>query len=266
MREWLTNLRLMGRKGRLLRPSRAFVARARIRYLSAYQERYPQAHPQAVPVFRYFSRGLVVGVAVAVLVGGASTYAEQKNVDPTSPLYPLKRSSEAIQLVLTTTAERPALHAKLAERRLGEAEAIRAADPSSLRTAALAVEFRDEMLQSLETMNQIELTSAAMTGNGMVGDEPQAFPILVPTTSRESLQTDADRNTTAIPAQIRREKERGEAKAARHRLSVQKMEKVCRSLTRLLVSDVPEARDLLGQDGAILKQFNKNCEPLLNLP
>ncbi|MBI4094548.1 MAG: hypothetical protein HY436_01945, partial [Candidatus Liptonbacteria bacterium] len=91
-------------------PDSAFVEKTRRAFLSAYEARFPRALAPRRG-WRYAARGLAAAIGAAVLISGASVYADERNVGPGNMLYSLKRSKEAVQLFFTSKEERPLMHA-----------------------------------------------------------------------------------------------------------------------------------------------------------
>ncbi len=65
-----------------------------------------------------------LGLFVILLFAGAGTVAASSHSLPGDALYPVKRTTEAVQLILTPASERASLHAALAQRRLDEIVAL----------------------------------------------------------------------------------------------------------------------------------------------
>ncbi|KKW46118.1 MAG: hypothetical protein A3A43_02765 [Candidatus Liptonbacteria bacterium RIFCSPLOWO2_01_FULL_56_20] len=140
--------------------------RERVRgiFLSAYTEKFPMA---AVPPhgmkWRYFVRGLATGMAAVIVFVGAGVYADQTNVGPQDILYPLKRSTEALSVTLADDADKPALHLKLAERRLDEIKKVEQTDPESDTLAGLKQDLKKEIEYSLSAI--LPVTAATATAS-----------------------------------------------------------------------------------------------------
>lgn len=141
---------------RHLKPNKEFSEDTKIVFLGAFKEKFPHAARLPVRVFLYFVRGMATGLAVMIILGGASVYADQKNVGPENVLYPLKRSQELLNLVLTNEEERPELHLKFAERRLHEVSEIRKNNPESPKISGLVKDLEAEMKNSLAAIGNGE--------------------------------------------------------------------------------------------------------------
>lgn len=153
---------------KLYKPNKEFRERTRAAFLAAFREKFPAGRSVVSPAFAYFMRGLAAGVAGVVVFMSASVYADQTNVGPDNFLYPLKRSQEWLNLTLTDAAERPALHLKLAERRLGEIQSVREDHPQSQRIVGLTAELRDEVQRSLPTIENFDVEEVKAIKGGAV--------------------------------------------------------------------------------------------------
>ncbi len=165
---------------RLYRPREAFVEKTRGLFLSAYWTRFPKARPAVAHApakgWRLVFQTGVATLGAAVLVGGATVYADFGNVGATSILYPLKREGEQVRLALTPTAAQPALHAEFAARRLAEVVAVQAAEPTSPQTAQLANDFHTELKLSLAGLASAE--SPLPTTPPAAAPEASATPVV----------------------------------------------------------------------------------------
>ena len=121
---------------KILLPRRKFLNASKGAFLAVYDIRYrhmlrPSSH---LPSIYRLSISLVALVAIST--AGASVYADNQNVPADSPLYPLKRLSESVQIVLASSADKPQLQAKLAARRGEEIAQLEAKDVDDFGTDA----------------------------------------------------------------------------------------------------------------------------------
>lgn len=98
---------------------------------------------------------IACGAFAGVFIG-VSVYADVANVAVNSPLYPLKRLSENVQLAVVPTEDKPQLQAVFAARRASEISKLETVDPSSTAISHLA--------QDLNTDINNSLTGAAAAG------------------------------------------------------------------------------------------------------
>lgn len=193
---------------RLYRSRRAFRDRTRGLYLSAYRTRFPEVRLSSAraPVggWRIALRGASVALAVAVLVGGATTYADVRNVSTTSALYPLKREGERVRLALAPSSKQPALHASFAARRLVEVQEVKAVDPEDPRGTELTEEFRSELKLSLAALAAAEppvaAAPAAVSPEAMTASPP---PPAVPEAPRERSRRHGLRPASSLASSTR---------------------------------------------------------------
>src|SRR5581483_473931 len=114
-------------------PRKAFLEYGKERFLSSFDamlgRRAPGGSRRTIPAFVF--KLIVAVIAVFGLTFGASIYANAKNVPADSPLYPLKRLAETVQLAFAKTKAKPALQAKFAARRTVELDDLAKRKPQS---------------------------------------------------------------------------------------------------------------------------------------
>jgi hypothetical protein len=79
-----------------------------------------------------------------------SAYADTANVAADSPLYPLKRLTENVQLALTPVSSQGQLEATLATRRAHEIDDLSVRKPSSTLIGSLSLDFQSDVSSSLK--------------------------------------------------------------------------------------------------------------------
>lgn len=115
-----------------LPPSKEFKEKAKGRFLAAFDAHYPVPARPRPSEFILAMRALAIVLGcVAVIFGGASVYADTTNVPADNILYPLKRLTESVQLVLTVPSARPQLEATFAAQRAVEISDLAERHPSS---------------------------------------------------------------------------------------------------------------------------------------
>jgi len=130
------------------KPNKEFKERNKIIFLSAFISKFPGAK-QPAPSFRYFIRGAAFGAALVVILTAGATYADQKNVSATNILYPLKRTSEAVKVALTSEANKTEIHLELAERRLEELKTVREKNQKTPKIESLSRDLASEIRESI---------------------------------------------------------------------------------------------------------------------
>ncbi len=134
-----------------LLPRKEFIAQGKERFLAAFDvSSLAAAHPAArqARTAMFFKLG-IGAMAVFCVAVGVSVYADTANVPPTSPLYPLKRLDENIQLTLAPASEKAQLQATFAVRRANEIQTLQAANPSSTLIPKLTSDLNQEISSSL---------------------------------------------------------------------------------------------------------------------
>ena len=148
-----------------LKPSKTFLEAGKKRFLAAFDlqfgARVPasgfrQAHSFAFKV-------IMAAVAVFGLTSGAAVYADARNVPADSPLYPLKRVAESVQLTFAATEARPALQGQFAARRLGEINDLAERNPKSNALPKLQDDLHEAMDSSVNGAEQPDLPAAALS-------------------------------------------------------------------------------------------------------
>ena len=117
--EPLLHIALAAKKASVIQPRPEFRAKARYQFRSALREIEPK---RRYSLFGWQSRWATVVTVVLVLVlAGGSTVAAAGNSMPDNPLYPVKLTTEQVQLTLTPSALGKAeLHARLVDKRVAE--------------------------------------------------------------------------------------------------------------------------------------------------
>lgn len=140
------------KKQSMFPPAREFHAKAKERYLAAFDACYPETRPlQVRSQFMLAVRGVAALLVVALgLLGGGAVYADTTNVSADNPLYSLKRMSESIKLaVATQPVVRSELEATYAARRANEIAYLEARNPSSTLIDQLATDLDDSFDASI---------------------------------------------------------------------------------------------------------------------
>ena len=122
-------------------PSKEFKEKTKTRFLAVFDAHNPAlaaARPRTSEFVLALRAFAIVLACVAVVFGGAATYADTKNVPADNPLYPLKRLSESVQLALTAPVAKPELEATFAEQRASEITDLSKRHPSSTLIPHLA--------------------------------------------------------------------------------------------------------------------------------
>ena len=99
-----------------------------------------------------FKFGIGALAFVAVIVS-ASAYADTANVSATSPLYPLKRLGENVQLALTPASQKARVQATFAVRRVDEITQLQATQPSSTLIRSLDNDLNADISSSVNMDN-----------------------------------------------------------------------------------------------------------------
>ncbi len=130
-----------------LEPSAEFLLRNKTVFLTAFKGKFAP-FPEARH-FGFAAKAFASVLALFVATGGAAVYADTANVSADSPLYPLKRFHESVQLVLANHNDKAQLQVTLAERRTKEIEEIQQKDPQSALLPSLTNDLHDAIDNSI---------------------------------------------------------------------------------------------------------------------
>jgi len=218
-----------------LNPKPEFVEKNRSVFVSALITKIPETiwPTRTWPIF---VRGLVAGIALMALVGGASAFADTQDVQPNNILYPLKRSFEQISMMMATGPAQAPLYAKLAERRLNEIKTIKARDPKSGAIAGLATELRNDFKKSLDADGDSDVTESGPEDNAVLS----AAPIGLATATFAA---------PSVPYPAPKNKNTGKKDPV-----------VCSQLQKIIESDEPEVNVALSETEDLNSRFFLNCQ------
>lgn len=116
---------------------RAFFASARESFIALIKTKGVATTAVHRPSFAWRYATVAV-VAVLALTSAAGVFAEKLDVPPTSPLYPLKRVAEQVQLAVSTPAQQVALHQEFAQKRAKEIATLVKAETLVVKSLAVA--------------------------------------------------------------------------------------------------------------------------------
>lgn len=148
-----------------LAPDEKFIKQGKAHFLAAFDtselSKLAPA-PKGSPFTWVFKIGIGM-MAVLAIVAGTSAYADTANVSVNSPLYPLKRLGENVQLALTPQQDKAQLQATFAERRVSEIAELRATHPSSTLIAKLGNDLNAEVSSSLTIASNSNLEAQPLS-------------------------------------------------------------------------------------------------------
>ena len=128
---------------------------------------FDAAHPAAGRVraarshFTIAARVLIACGALVAIFAGMSVYADTANVAADSPLYPLKRLGESVQLAVAPAQDKAQLQATFAARRASELSDLEARKPNSVATIA---DLSEDL--NADVTNSLAGAAAAHIGDG----------------------------------------------------------------------------------------------------
>jgi hypothetical protein len=233
---------------KMLSPSRKFKEKAKGRFLVAFDARHPAptAH-LAMAWFAFVMKTTAVTLAVAtVLLGGASVYADTKNVPADNPLYPLKRLGESVQLAVITvgrsTGQGAELQATFATRRADEIADLEERHPTSTLLPRLANDFGIAVTASIDDVEKTEAPKHPVAAQDAA---PQSAATRTQTLGSEDAQAGQNKEE--------------EGSSNRNDENQQSVIKACDTIKAFFgASSSVIQEELLGRK-RILQRFNANC-------
>lgn len=148
---------------KILKPRKDFAEQTKTAFLTVYDRAHP-ATTRASGGFSALARILVACGALIAIFAGASVYADTANVAADSPLYPLKRLGESVQLAVTPAAEKSELQATFAARRASEIVDLETRKPSSTQIASLSSDLNTALNTSLNDAQNAKLGDGKLAG------------------------------------------------------------------------------------------------------
>ncbi|MDI6820774.1 MAG: DUF5667 domain-containing protein [Patescibacteria group bacterium] len=225
-------------------------------FLNAYRAKFGIHHKTASFVFRYFLRGAITGVAFMLVIGSTAVFADQQNVNPDHPLYPLKRSYESVNLALSKESEKPVVYLKYAERRFGEIREIKLQNKQHKNIPTLINDLREDLKKSFSTLEneplEIKLTSENQSAMSRVSN------VILATSSLEEDQPPTPAN--------RKDNLRNNSKresSAKAEKNIAKNKSICKSWRELIGSEFPEVRQLIENQPNFMQRFERGCSPII---
>ncbi|MBI5732753.1 hypothetical protein HY967_02210 [Candidatus Jorgensenbacteria bacterium] len=255
------------------KPTKHFIDHVRTIYLSAFKEKFGVVSVLTPHPFKYFFRGLVVGVAFMIIVSGSAVYADQQNIGVENVLYPLKRSYETLNLQLTSSNELSLLHFKYAERRLEEIEETKQINPQSHRLVKLAEDFENNLVLSLEAIpngnkeeeyeeSEIDKHDEDKTIFDIEMVEPviRSSPDIIVASSGSSILSMPQTPPSVLKKPNMKVDKSGSGKSDIRN----KKSKVCNSFQELIDNHTKEVNTILARNLKALRRFETKCNPIIN--
>jgi hypothetical protein len=181
--------------GELLSPSEAFKQKTKGRFLATFDAHNPMARntgSQLVFGMKVFAATVAI---LVVVLGSASAYADTANVAADSPLYPLKRLSESVQLAVATPATKSQLEATFAARRATEITDLESRNPTSTLIGKLSTDLTTEVGASISGTEHERGQSGVSSANAS-GTTTSSLGVAATTSLEVRLQNTKDVCTT----------------------------------------------------------------------
>lgn len=143
-------------------PARTFKDDARRKFLAAFDARHPGDRRTfwITTAARFLAAAAAI---VAIVMSGATVYADAANVPAWSPLYPFKRLGENIQIAVAPPSEGASLQASFAARRVEEIGDLQNREPTSTMIGKLAGDANDAVDASISDAAKAGLKGEELT-------------------------------------------------------------------------------------------------------
>jgi hypothetical protein len=150
-----------------LLPRKEFMAQGKGRFLAAFDaSEFARDKRSVRPAYlTLFFKAGIGAIALFCVAAGVSAYADTANVSPASPLYPLKRLSESVRVVLAPAPEKAQLQATFAVRRADEIAALQTSAPSSTLIPKLTTDLDQDISSSLNVGGNNEDNNSGANNN-----------------------------------------------------------------------------------------------------
>lgn len=129
-------------------------------------------------------------VAVLALTSGAGVFAEKLDVPPNSPLYPIKRIAEQVQLAVSSPGQQVVLHQEFAQKRAKEITTLVAEDVKPLAAAKLAAPASPEPSETPEMHVMLAPQNSLRTFSKEVVPAPASFSAPVSISEETEIHTE----------------------------------------------------------------------------
>jgi hypothetical protein len=155
---------------KLLKPRKEFTEQTKAAFLAVFDV----AHLTGVVAadgmdaritkshFNVFAKTAIAFAAILAIFASASVYADTANVAADSPLYPLKRLGESVQLAIAPAPEKAQLQVTFATRRASEIAYLEARTPSSTQIVALSNDLNTALDSSLNDAQSANLSDGQL--------------------------------------------------------------------------------------------------------
>jgi hypothetical protein len=152
---------------KLLKPRKEFTEKTKTAFLAVFDVAHPVGTAAASARatqnrFGIFAKTAIAFAAILAIFASASVYADTANVAADSPLYPLKRLDESVQLAVAPVPEKAQLQATFAARRANEIADLEARTPSSTQIASLSSDLNAALDSSLNDAQSANLSDGQL--------------------------------------------------------------------------------------------------------
>ncbi|MEK9173624.1 MAG: DUF5667 domain-containing protein [Patescibacteria group bacterium] len=232
----------------IYKPDREFKAKTKNLFLAKFTEKFG-TFPRTSFAFKYFARGIGVGVSFAFILGVTAIYADGRNVGPENILYGFKRSQEAVSITFSRDEEKSKAHVRFAERRLNEIKEIQGKNPESPLIMNLKNDLAREIKSSVKTLKSkkdLKFTEKEEVSLGTDTASPTEGGIEVSRTNKSGTETPPAKSIQNLmtPSVA---------------VVAEKSSKLCRSWDQVIDDDGELVLEAVNKDSELKEWFEKNC-------
>lgn len=148
---------------KLIQPRKEFTKETKTTFLAVFDATHPDARSAHAHGITRLARSFIAVGALVAVFAGMSVYADTANVGVESPLYPLKRLGESVQLAVAPPAEKAQLQATFATRRADEISDLETKNPTSTSIAGLSNDLNTSLSASLNDEQNAKLGDGQLT-------------------------------------------------------------------------------------------------------
>ncbi|TSC82570.1 MAG: hypothetical protein G01um101420_237 [Parcubacteria group bacterium Gr01-1014_20] len=236
----------------IYKPSPEFKTETKNLFLAKFGEKFG-SYQRTNFAFKYFIRGIGVGVSFAFILSVTAIYADGRNVGPENILYGFKRSQEAVSITFSSDEEKPEAHVRLAERRLNEIKGVQNKDPKSPLIVSLKNDLAREIKSSVKTVKSKKESKLVGEGRVLPGVD-KSLPTGVGTETSEVNELGVDMPPARSSQNLQ---------ATNVRAIDKKSSRLCRSWDQIIGDDGELIFEVVNKDRELRAWFEENCSSSL---
>ncbi len=236
----------------IYKPRQEFKTKTKSLFLARFMEKFG-SYPRTSFAFKYFVRGIGVGVSFAFILSVTAIYADGRNVGPENILYGFKRSQEAVSIIFSSDEEKPEAHVRLAERRLNEIKEVQDKNPQSPLIVNLKKDLAREIKSSVKTVKSKKEPRLVEEGQ-MLPEAEKNLPVEDQSRAMSAQELKPETPPTTNTQNLRTKTEK---------IADKKNSKLCRSWDQLIGDDGELIFEVVNKDSELKEWFEESCSSSL---